>query len=746
MNDFAKLAAEYGGATASKPDYAALAKEAGAVEAERAAADKELTEANIRIPGTDVRVPKTGTINQLLITTGRGMVDLWAGGNQLVRTGEDAKKYTQEQEDDLALYKKIEKAAPVISTIGRIIGQVAPTMVVPFGAAAKGVQAVGRAVPALSLLSKAGAVTDAAIMGGVQAGLNFVPEGESRAGNMIGGAVAAGVTTKGLQYLARGGKAAVDAVSDGAGGLADRIGDRIGSKIGLQQLAGTKPAVTADDVAAALEREGIDFQGLTAKVRDGLVKQANEAVRSGAAVTPAQLARAARAEGLPAPARLTKGQMTGDRQQLRDEFNLSRTKAGQAIDDQLMAQDEALSKSLEIIKARTGGTTVAGRDAEAGRKITAPLLKQLEQQEGRVSALYKVADEAGETLQEVNPTPLIKWVEDNFAAMHSAPAMKSLVADLKKSGIVTFTDDGMATAGREPTVRELESLRKAMVKWGKADGSSGSYMGEAKRVLDDMTEGKGGELYGKARAARIELREKFEDPGIINRLVSEKSGGDRVTPFEDVFSRTVLNGSVDDMTRLKGQLLTKGEGIDTAAGVQAFKDLRAATVDYLKAGAMNNAKDEFSLNGLKKAVEAVGVEKLEVLFGKNTAKEIANVLESAKDMKAPFNKTGIYNPGTASAAVDWMDRIFGFVGAGKVGSVTASGARNLMERLHADKAVSEAAAPVESAMRAGAAATAAKSKDAARELLEMYAASSRPGRVARAAAGAAVAMPEGDER
>jgi hypothetical protein len=199
-----------------------------------------------------------------------------------------------------------------------------------------------------------------------------------------------------------------------------------------------------------------------------------------------------------------------------------------------------------------------------------------------------------------------------------------LVADLKKSGLVSFSEDGVATAGREPTIREVEALRQAMVKWGKADGASGAYMGEAKRVLDGITDGKGGELYAKSRAARIELREKFEDPGVINRLVSEKPGGDRVTAFEDVFKRSVIDSSVDDLAKLRGQLLQGAEGDAKlqGSGVQAFKDLRAATLDYIKLSAINNAKDEFSYAGLKKAVDTIGREKLEVLFGKNTANEL----------------------------------------------------------------------------------------------------------------------------
>lgn len=763
--DYAKLAADAGGAEASGSaeagkDYAALAKQhGGGMEEERAALDKDVTNEDYLyrgLPGVEVRIPHTGGVNQFLVSTGRGMVDLWAGGTQRVLgavdkiaprsptvsslvTGKDSSReaeYTKGQEEDLRVFSKMENEAPVISTLGRIAGQVAPTAVIPGGGAARGVQAIGRAVPGLSMLTKAGVGTDAAIQGGLLGFLNFAKEGDSVLANALTGAAVAGGVTKVAQKVA---EFAAPTVRKGIDWVADKIG--VG-KSGLAEMAGTKTAAGADDVAAALEKEGIDFSTLPGKVRDTLVAQADDAAKAGAPVTPAELARVVRAQNLPGgEAQLTKGQMTQNRQQLRDEFNLRRTRVGASLDEQLVNQDKVLADSLDVIKLKTGGDTTAGREAEAGRKITAPLLDQLKTAQGNVDSLYKVADESGETLQKVDATPIIKWTEDNYAAMHSAPAMKSLVADLKKSGLVTFSEDGVATAGREPTVREVESLRQAMVKWGKADGASGAYMGEAKRVLDGMTEGKGGELYAKARAARIDLRNQFEDPGIINRLVSEKPGGDRALAFEDVFKKSVVDSSVDDLTTLRGQLLRPAEDVGTAtaagaerqakavdtrdAGVQAFKDLRAAALDYIKLGAVNNAKDEFSYAGLKRAVDTIGQEKLEVLFGKNTANQITQVVESAKDMKAVYNKSGVYNPGTASAGADWVinaiDHITGIVGLGKAGTYgrifLRGGAQKIMDAIQEPATVAAASQPVAAAMKAGAEAK----TDVYRRLMGMYA-------------------------
>jgi hypothetical protein len=147
-------------------------------DGERAAMDKEVTNENYRVPGTDTRIPHTSTLNQFLISTGRGMVDLWAGAKQIV--GADV----SEQPDDLQQFKKLEKEAPVTSTVGRVAGQVAPTLAVPFGAAASGVRMLS-SLPLLSRLAGAGAGTDAMVMGGLQGAMNYVPEGESRAANTV---------------------------------------------------------------------------------------------------------------------------------------------------------------------------------------------------------------------------------------------------------------------------------------------------------------------------------------------------------------------------------------------------------------------------------------------------------------------------------------------------------------------------------------------------------------------------------
>src|SRR3954469_25921787 len=97
-------------------------------EHSRAALDKANANENYRVPFTDARIPHTGTVNQFLISTGRGMIDLWAGGKQITLgvadkvdprgnvsslvTGKDnsrAAEYTRQQSNELQEFSKLEK-------------------------------------------------------------------------------------------------------------------------------------------------------------------------------------------------------------------------------------------------------------------------------------------------------------------------------------------------------------------------------------------------------------------------------------------------------------------------------------------------------------------------------------------------------------------------------------------------------------------------------------------------------------
>jgi len=79
-----------------------------------------------------------------------------------------------------------------------------------------------------------------------------------------------------------------------------------------------------------------------------------------------------------------------------------------------------------------------------------------------------------------------------------------------------------------------------------------------KSLINQNTEGAGGDLYRKARQMRVQYARQFENAASVDKLLSKKPGTtDRSVALEDVFEFSILKGSFDD-TRNIALLLKKG--------------------------------------------------------------------------------------------------------------------------------------------------------------------------------------------
>jgi hypothetical protein len=91
------------------------------------------------------------------------------------------------------------------------------------------------------------------------------------------------------------------------------------------------------------------------------------------------------------------------------------------------------------------------------------------------------------------------------------------------------------------TLAELEEIRKDAVAKAMNGGADKYYAGKVIGAIDDLTQGYGGQMYKKARAARKAQALEFEDQGAVARLVEnkDKSRTDRATALEDTWNKTV---------------------------------------------------------------------------------------------------------------------------------------------------------------------------------------------------------------
>jgi hypothetical protein len=351
-----------------------------------------------------------------------------------------------------------------------------------------------------------------------------------------------------------------------------------------------------------------------------LQPQKQQMIGGGAASTDEALLRQQRALEQKIP--LTKGEQLQDFSLLKRESDLPKEnpELAKGLIEFKQGQKQSILKRFEELSEKTGAQYA---DPTAYRKIGAlvdnEMVKQFDAKNLKVDKAYQAARDAGETKQVVDTTKLDQWLETNAGKAISVPEIKSIKADLAalkkiKNGQLTIDD--------------VEELYKSAGQLGEPGKPSGLFMKQVKDVINDMTEGAGGDLYRAARTQRKELANDFENTYRVAKLLGTKGGyKDRAVALDDVFSHVVLDGSLEEM-RTVTKLLKKG-GPD---GQQAYAELQGQTVQYLKDQLTKNASGQLSFAKLKTAIDTLDrEEKLAYMFGKQGRQTLMDVRDTIQD-------------------------------------------------------------------------------------------------------------------
>ena len=340
----------------------------------------------------------------------------------------------------------------------------------------------------------------------------------------------------------------------------------------------------------------------------------------GAASTDKALIRQERAlqQGIP----LTKGEQLQDFGLLKRESDLPKEnpELAKALTEFKQRQKQDILKRFEQLSEQTGAEYA---DPTAYRKIGSlvdtQLVKQFDAKNTKVDEAYQAARDAGETKQVVDTTRLDQYftfVEPEAISVPQINSIKAAFEELKK------------VKNNQITVDDLENLYKRAGQLGEPQKPSGFFMNDIKKVINEVTEGAGGDLYRKARTQRRELANEFENTYRVAKLLGTKGGyTDRAVALDDVFSHVVLDGSLEEM-RTVTKLLKKG-GPD---GQQAYAELQGQTVQYLKDQLTKNASGELSFAKLKSAIDTLDREdKLTYMFGKKGRENLIDLRDTVQD-------------------------------------------------------------------------------------------------------------------
>jgi hypothetical protein len=400
--------------------------------------------------------------------------------------------------------------------------------------------------------------------------------------------------------------------------------------------APTAPKPTPETVAKeyVTRTVGVDWDSLPRAMQGTLINVARDSKRL-ANLDPAAIKRQAQLQSLPVPVPATRGVLTRDPVQLRNEGNVSATDAGKPIRETHLDANQALLDNLDVLKGRVANKSSPAQTPEAvGISVQDQALRaKLELKKSEVKAKYKAAEDAGELQGKVSPARLIHTIKNTPDATHFG----WVESWLNKMEVVKKTDSGTVT--RKLTLKEMEDLRQAAVARAMDGGTEGYYAGKVISAIDAATDGVGGKLYKEARSARRQQALEFEETGAVARLVENKSRTDRATALEDTWRKTVIGGSIDDLRSVKRSLLTGGDAKTRSAGKRAFRDLKAQTIQHIKdeatkSVAMNErGQPNITPAAMKRAIDSIGKAKLDEIFGSGTAKRLDNILEATRTVK-----------------------------------------------------------------------------------------------------------------
>lgn len=376
----------------------------------------------------------------------------------------------------------------------------------------------------------------------------------------------------------------------------------------------------------------------------------------GAQALTAWQTRKALADELGVP--LLKGQVT---RTMEDQSELHRLAAdptnGAPIRERMADQRERMVTIFDEFVDDTGAMT---RDAsQAAEVIDSNLRRLAASAKQRIRTLYQAADKAGEMEKGVTLGDIAGYLTEHKPEAASGVRILNFAREKGIAlGIFKQGDDGMLVA-QPTTLKNAELFRRTINRMvDDNDKTDIRFATVLKDIYDQSTEGLGGDLYKRAREARREFANDFENRELTKQLLGTKRGtADRAIAIEDVVRKMVMSPSTSlDQLKQTGALLKRD-----AQGQQAWRELQGSVVMHLQSKAIDdrvrdargtpyfNAK---TFHQELKALDQSG--KLDYIFGKRNAERMRTLDEVAQVVFNPVPGT-VNTSGTAYTLAAMMD-------------------------------------------------------------------------------------------
>lgn len=347
-------------------------------------------------------------------------------------------------------------------------------------------------------------------------------------------------------------------------------------------------------------------------------------------------------QGIP----LTKSQQLQDfaQQQFESDVVKQSPDLATSLSEFQKRQKREIQGRFEQLIDQTGADVDVSNPRKVGAIVDSALVKQFESKKKLVDDAYQKARDAGETKSVVDTSKLDQWLDTNAPEAISVPQINSIKAKL---------DALKKATNGQITIDDLENLYQVAGQLSEPGKASAKFMGDVKKVINQTTEGAGGDLYRAARAERAGLARQFEDTYRVAKLLGTKGGyADRAVALDDVFSHVVLDGDLDQMRTVTKLLKNGGED-----GQKAYAALQGQTIQYLKDQLNKNTSGKLSYDAFAKTLATLDKEgKLDYMFGKKGRETLTELQGTLRDALVEIPGTVNYS-NTGSVVVRALDKL-----------------------------------------------------------------------------------------
>jgi len=362
----------------------------------------------------------------------------------------------------------------------------------------------------------------------------------------------------------------------------------------------------------------------------------------GAAEVNKETQRISKAKELPFPIELSKDQATRNPADVRFARETAKDPVlGQALQEKYANDNAQIQKNLDHFVEQTRAEFTGVGPGDLGDKLVKSIEPYKQERKQKIGEAYDAARISGEMSEKIPSQELANFVKENYSASKNAPIISSINSEIKR-----LSKNG------EISLNDLEEVRKMVGVLSQDSKSNAHYGKEAIKIIDKLTEGKGGDLYKEARRLNTEYMNEFENTPVVKNLFSTKPGtNQRTIAIEDVVDKSLMKGSLADVEALFNTL------DKTPQGKVMINEMRGYVAQKIKDEATKGV--QLDINGLPyvstknldtiiKNLDKSG--KLEFLFGKQGAEGYRTLNDVTKDVQTI--PQGTTNPsGTASTVL-----------------------------------------------------------------------------------------------